>query len=195
MNWLAHAYLSRDDIEFRLGNLLADLVKGRDRAAMSAAFQEGMRLHQAIDIFTDSHPIVHQARARIGEGYRHVTGILVDIFFDHFLALDWDRYSDETLESFTNRLAEDIRVHPIELPEEARMAVERMLRDNRLASYREVDGITATLKRVSLRLLARTGKDFELENAVSELVANYDPLRSDFAEFFPLLKDDVAKRL
>jgi acyl carrier protein phosphodiesterase len=192
MNWLAHVFLSKPDIEFRLGNLLADLVKGRERAAMSAAFLEGVRQHQAIDAFTDAHPVVHRSRARIGPGYRHVTGILVDVFYDHFLALDWDRYCAEPLEEFTGRLAGEIRAHPIPLPEEARAAIERMLRDDRLTSYRQLDGIEATLRRVSMRLLERTGKEFGLERAVSELQAHFEGLRSDFTEFFPQLQAHVA---
>ena len=123
MNWLAHVFLSKPDIEFRLGNLLADLVKGRDRAGMSVAFLDGVRQHQAIDAFTDAHPVVHRSRARIGGDYGHATGILVDVFYDHFLALDWGRYSTEPLESFTARLYGDIRAHPIPLSEEAQAEV------------------------------------------------------------------------
>src|SRR5262249_24110257 len=76
---------------FRLGNLLADLVKGRDRASMSPAFLEGVRQHHAIDVFTDAHQTVHRSRARIGGDFPHATGILVDVFYDHFLALDWEQ--------------------------------------------------------------------------------------------------------
>src|SRR5215831_13515757 len=102
MNWLAHAFLSKPDIEFCLGNLLAYLIRGRDRMAMTAAFLQGVRQHQAIDAFTDSHPVVQRSRARIS-GYRHATGILVDVFYDHFLARDWNRHSTEPLEAFTAR--------------------------------------------------------------------------------------------
>ena len=191
MNWLAHAFLSKPEAEFRLGNLLADLVKGRDRAAMSAAFLAGVRQHQAIDAFTDSHPVVHRSRARIGEGYRHLTGILIDIFYDHYLALDWHLYSPEPLDAFTARLYADLRAFSMQLPAEAQIALERMVRDDRLGSYRTIDGITATLQRVSVRLTQRIGKDFHLESAISELVANYDGLRKDFVEFFPLLQSSV----
>ena len=187
VNWLAHAFLSKPDIEFRLGNLLADLVKGRDRAAMSAGFLEGVRHHQAIDSFTDTHPVVHRSRARIGGGYRHATGILVDVFYDHFLAIDWDRYSAEPLDAFTARLYADIRVGMVQFPAEARAALERMIADDRLGSYRRLDGIEASLRRVSLRLAARIGQDLGLERGVSELVANFEGLRGDFAEFFPQL--------
>lgn len=193
MNWLAHAFLSKPDIEFRLGNLLADLVKGRDRAAMSERFLDGVRQHQKIDVFTDCHPVVHRSRARIRGRYRHVTGILVDVFYDHFLAVDWGRYTAEPLEAFTARLGAEIRAHPIRLPAEAQAAVDRMLSEDRLASYCQIDGVEATLRRVSMRLSARIGKDFELESAVTELQENFDELASDFGEFFPLLQAHVGE--
>ncbi|MSU76578.1 MAG: DUF479 domain-containing protein [Gemmataceae bacterium] len=193
MNWLAHVYLAESDIEARLGNLLADLVKGPDRRTMTASFTRGMRLHQAIDIFTDAHPVVHRSRARIYGDYRHFTGILVDVFYDHYLALDWDRYAAEPLDAFTARLYADIRAHPITLPADAQAAFNRMLEDDRLGSYRQIDGIAAALQRVSMRLAARTGKEFALEKAVSELLANFDALRNDFAEFFPALREHVER--
>jgi acyl carrier protein phosphodiesterase len=192
VNWLAHAFLSEPDVEFRLGNLLADLVKGRDRAGMPAAFLEGARRHQAIDVFTDAHPAVHRSRSRIGGDFRHATGILVDVFYDHFLALDWERYAPEPLEAFTARLYADIRARPFQLPTEARAALERMMSDDRLGSYRRLDGIEAALRRVSLRLQARTGRDLGLERGVSELVAHFGGLRADFDEFFPQLRVHVG---
>ena len=159
---------------------------------MTASFLDGTRQHQAIDIFTDSHPIVHQSRARIGEGYGHATGILVDVFYDHFLAIDWDRYCAEPLAAFTARLYAEIRAHPIELPAEARAAVDRMLSDDRLGSYRRIDGIEAALRRVSMRLSARVGREFALEKAIPELLGNFGELASDFGEFFPLLQVHVG---
>ena len=193
MNWLAHVYLAEPDIEARLGNLLADLVKGPDRRNMPARFARGMRLHQAIDIFTDAHPVVHRSRARIKGDYRHFTGILVDVFYDHFLALDWDHYAPESLDAFTARLYADIRAHLITLPTDAQTALDRMVTDDRLGSYRQIAGIAAALQRVSMRLSARTGKEFALEKAVSELIANFDGMRDDFAEFFPALCEHVER--
>ncbi len=193
MNWLAHVYLAEPDVEARLGNLLADLVKGPDRRTMTPAFTRGMRLHQAIDIFTDAHPVVHRSRARIHGDFRHFTGILVDVFYDHYLALDWDRYAPEPLDAFTGRLYAEIRAHPITLPTDAQTALDRMLADDRLSSYRQTAGIAAALQRVSMRLTARTGKEFALEKAVSELLANFDALGSDFAEFFPALCEHVER--
>ena len=82
MNWLAHVFLSEQNLEFRLGNLLADIVRGEQRSGMSADFLRGVQCHQAIDSFTDSHPLVRRSRARIGAEQRRFSGVLVDVFYD-----------------------------------------------------------------------------------------------------------------
>jgi acyl carrier protein phosphodiesterase len=191
VNLLAHALLSGSDTEVRLGNLLADFVKGRDRAAMPPAFLEGVRQHQRIDAFTDSHPLVHRSRARI-QGYPHVTGILVDVFYDHFLTLRWDRYSTEHLERFIVRLFAEFQTHKLSLPGEGQHILDHIIEDDWLGSYGTIEGIEETLSRISRRLEARVGKDFALGEAVSELIAHFDDLECDFAEFFPQLQAHVG---
>src|ERR1700712_1467061 len=102
MNWLAHTFLSEPDAEFRLGNLLADMIKRDDRAKLPARFLAGMHQHKVIDAFTDSHPIVHRSRARIRGNYHHTRGIIIDVFYDHFLSLAWDQYCPQPLADFAS---------------------------------------------------------------------------------------------
>ena len=108
MNWLAHVFLSEANVEQRLGNLLADLVRGADRAAMSAEFLLGVRRHQAIDSYTDAHPVVRRSRTRIGPEHRRFSGVLVDVFYDYFLASSWGRYSSQPLADFTAGFYADV---------------------------------------------------------------------------------------
>jgi acyl carrier protein phosphodiesterase len=110
MNWLAHAFLSEPDLECRLGNLLADMVKGKDRATMSPLFLRGVACHQSIDSFTDFHPVVERSKLRITPRFGRVAGILVDIFYDHFLSLSWEDYAPVPLNEFT--AAETARTGP-----------------------------------------------------------------------------------
>jgi len=187
MNLLAHVLLSGPDVEVRLGNLLADFVKGRDRASMSSAFLEGVRQHQAVDSFTDSHPVVHRSKGRIS-GYRYVSGILVDVFYDHFLTLHWDEYSPESLGDFTARLYAEFRSHPIPLSVEGQATLDLFIEDDWLGSYRTIEGVEDALGRISRRLEERTGREFGLRAATSELLTNFDGLAGDFAEFFPALQ-------
>lgn len=192
MNWLAHALLADPDSEVRLGNVLADLVKGRDRAAMSPAFLQGVGHHQAIDSFTDFHPVVGRSKSRLGDGHRHTRGILVDIFYDHFLAVDWVRYSAVPLAVFTARLYADARAYRGQLPADIRPVVDRMSDEDWLGGYQHLDGVEDTLRRVSERITERVGRDLGLERGIADLLAEYDGLGRDFAEFFPAVRKHTA---
>ena len=192
MNWLAHAFLADVDVECRLGNLLADMVKRRDRVGLSEAFLRGVRAHEAIDRFTDANPIVRRSRARI-RGYRLMNGILVDIFYDHFLASQWSQLAGEPLEQFTARLYGEIGQFAPKLPSHVQPVVARLIEEDWLTSYRTVAGIETALRRLSARLSTRRGREFALEQAVNELVGNFDGFENDFEEFFPLLQRHVNR--
>ena len=193
MNWLAHVFLSEKNLEFQLGNLLADIVKGAQRTGMSEQFLRGVQRHQAIDSFTDSHPVVRRSRARVGPGQRRFSGILVDVFYDYFLATHWDEYSPQPLQTFTCGFYTDIAVHPIELPAEARMVLDRIVTHDLLGSYQRVAGVERSLRRLSMHLASRWQREFALEQGVADLLADHDGFARDFAEFFPALQAHVEQ--
>jgi acyl carrier protein phosphodiesterase len=193
MNWLAHVFLSEPDAECRLGNLLADRIKGKARRGLPAGVLRGMACHQAIDAFTDFHPLVHHSKRRIRDEYDRYAGILVDVFYDHVLAREWSRYADVPLEQFTAEVYDSLRAGAATLPEELRAALERMAAEDWLGSYRHVAGIEATLRRLSARIAARLRRPVALEDAVAELTAHYDGLAEDFAGFFPELRAHITR--
>lgn len=193
MNWLAHVFLSEPDIEHRLGNLLADLVRGAQRETMSAQFRRGADLHRAIDSFTDAHPIVRRSRARLSSQHRRFSGVLIDVFYDYFLASRWEQYANEPLTQFTQRFYEQARTSQPALPEEARGALERIIHHDLLGAYRRIDGVEESLRRLSLYLARRWRREFALHTSVAELREHETALAADFAEFFPALQQHVAR--
>ncbi|MBM4071958.1 MAG: DUF479 domain-containing protein [Planctomycetes bacterium] len=194
MNWLAHVLLSEADTEFRLGNLLADVVKGKARAGMSVGFLRGVRCHQAIDAFTDFHPIVHRSRARVAPPLRRYAGILVDIFYDHYLARDWTRYASIPLDAFTAEVYQSFRSCTCSLPAEAEIVLQRIIAEDRLGSYRELGGIETALTRLSGYLSGRWRRPIELQRGIADMVEHDGAFTRDFAEFFPLLVEHVNCR-
>lgn len=194
MNWLAHVFLSEPDVEFRLGNLLADIVRGEELRRMSAAFQRGVRKHKQIDAFTDSHPLVKRSRARVSVEFRRFSGVLVDVFYDHLLATSWDRYSPIVLDAFTTKLYADIEASNIELPSSARVTLDRIIRHDLLGSYRGIEGVERSLRRLSAYLSSRWRREFALEKGVVDLISQRAGFDADFAEFFPQLQAAVTER-
>lgn len=188
MNWLAHVFLSEPDVEFRLGNLLADIVRGEELRRMSEGFQRGAQKHKQIDAFTDAHPLVKRSRARVGAELRRFSGVLVDVFYDHLLASHWSSYSPIVLDAFTAKFYADIEASHIELPASARVTLDRIIRYDLLGSYRRVEGVERSLRRLSAYLSSRWRREFALEKGVADLVAHRAGFEADFAEFFPQLQ-------
>ncbi|GAB4536332.1 MAG: hypothetical protein Tsb0014_24030 [Pleurocapsa sp.] len=79
MNWLAHLFLSQPQVEARLGNILADLVKGKEQPTLNSRFYRGIKCHLLIDSFADRHLIIKRSKQRIIAQYKRYSGLLVDI--------------------------------------------------------------------------------------------------------------------
>lgn len=191
MNWLAHLFLSDQNVESRLGNLLADLVKGSARQELNSNLQRGIECHQVIDAFTDCHLVVQRSKERIGSGKRRFAGILVDVFYDHFLAKNWSEYSNVPLEQFTGEIYESFQAYQGNIPAVASEIIAHMAAEDWLGAYRNVTGVEDTLVRISKRLSVRLSKSFMLDQAVSELTTHYVEFEHDFQEFFPELFSHV----
>ena len=100
MNFLAHIYLSGDNELVTIGNFVADGVRGNKYKLYPTDIQIGIQLHRQIDTFTDAHPVFRQCTKRLHKGYGHYSGVIVDIFYDHFLAKNWTSYSDVPLDLY-----------------------------------------------------------------------------------------------
>ncbi len=187
MNWLAHVLLSPDDAEFRVGNVAADWVKGARRLDFSPGIQRGFACHTQIDLFTDAHPIVRRSQQRIQPPYRRYAGVLVDVFYDHFLTLHWARFAAAPLRLFVDGFYAQTERLRHALPAEVNRGFDHMRRDDWLGSYGTHDGVALTLWRVAHRL--RPGN--LLAEGAAELAARYAGLQGDFLAFFPLLRQRV----
>jgi acyl carrier protein phosphodiesterase len=86
MNYLAHLYLAGDSPESILGNLIGDFLKGTTVDSYSESIRKGIQLHKQVDRYTDLHDIVRKSKQLISPVNKRYAGIIVDVFYDHFLA-------------------------------------------------------------------------------------------------------------
>jgi acyl carrier protein phosphodiesterase len=184
MNFLAHLFLSGHDKEVMVGNFIGDFVKGRDlEARYGAGIARGVRLHREIDFFTDRHPIVKQSKDRLRGKYRHYAGVIIDIFYDHFLAKNWDAYSSQFLPDYADHCYETVLSFETILPEEVKYMMSFMVKQNWLINYARFEGIHRALAGMS----RRTKFESKMDEASADLKRDYDSYENEFAEFFPLL--------
>ena len=188
MNFLAHIYLSGVNEKIMVGNFIGDFVKGRNLAAQfEPDIVKGIEIHRAIDAFTDTHPVVSLSKKRLRSKYRHYAPVIVDVFYDHFLAKNWDQYHSEFLPDFADRTYKTIeRFHNI-LPDDVQYMLPYMIKGNWLVNYAKLEGIERALTGMS----RRTTHVSHMEESVNDLRENYDWFKDEFTEFFPLLKAHV----
>ncbi len=191
MNFLAHIYLSHEDENLILGNFIADMVKGRQIEVFSPDIVRGIKLHRQIDRFTDSHEIFGKSKKRLIEKYRHYSGVLVDMFYDHFLAKYWKDYSDEDINDFVKNAYDILLKNYSILPHRAKKILPFMIASNWLVNYADMGSLQ---KRLS-GMAKRTKFDSGMENAVYDLRENYDLFLQEFRNFFPELISYVDKEI
>ncbi len=186
MNFLAHAYLSGDSKKILVGNMTGDFIKGKQALnQLEPEVISGVELHRAIDEFTDEHPVVRESKLRLRAGYRHYAGVIVDVFYDHFLAANWSSYHTTPLEDFAADTYATLHDSLNTLPGEFRMMLPYMVRGNWLVSYRHIEGIHQALSGMA----SRTPYDSRMEHASKDLKEHYNLFLKEFQTFFPLLKN------
>jgi acyl carrier protein phosphodiesterase len=181
MNYLAHMLCSDDTPASMLGNFLADFVKGNVEGRFPCEVVEGIRHHRRADCFTDSHEVFAASRRLISTPRRRYAGVIIDVLYDHFLATSWDQYCSTGLDEFVGRVYENLGQHDVAVPHPVPMVIERMVQEDWLRSYRTVEGIDRTFRRISRRLQ----RENPLDRAIEELERNYDLLQDHFHSFFP----------
>ena len=192
MNFLAHFLLSANDEDLRLGNLLGDFVKGRvERYAhpgVTERVRTGIRLHRAIDSFSDAHPVVRRTKQRISPRYGRLSGVIVDVYYDHVLAREWATHGEGDLSAFAADVYRTLHENLARLPDEIHPLVRAMSHGDWLAGYAERSYVERALRGMA----RRTAVARDIGTAGEELAAQYDLIADDFGEFFPELRDHCS---
>jgi len=181
MNFLAHLYLSGKEEDVIVGNFIADAVKGNSLSHYPEGIERGIRLHRKIDHFTDNHPVFRKSKERLSPVYKHFSGIIVDIYYDHFLAKYWDEYSTEDLNRLVSRTYFLLLRKFHLLPPRSRRILPFMVTQNWLVGYRDLK----VLQRVFNGMSRRTSHPSGMENAIRDLTAEYPFYENEFRKFFP----------
>jgi acyl carrier protein phosphodiesterase len=184
MNYLAHLYLSGTDHEIMTGNFIGDHVKGKNYDGFSEGIIKGIELHRAIDTFTDAHAAVGESKARLRPAFHKYAPVIVDVFYDHFLAAGWKKYSSIKLSDYTKFTYEVILRRKEIIPERALRMLSHMVPHNWLLNYAHLEGINKALTGMASRTTFNSG----MEKATQWLEKDYDLYKEEFELFFPDLE-------
>jgi acyl carrier protein phosphodiesterase len=191
MNLLAHAHLSGNNNDILLGNFIADAVKGKKKLNYKTEIQQGFALHREIDEFTDNHFLVHRSIARVKPYFSRFSGVVMDIYYDHFLARNWHDYDQRELPVFAAHVYGILTRNVFILPHRTKRLLPFLISQNWLTAYGDFTG----LKHVFNGMDRKTGRISGMNNAIDVLKQNYDDLYADFRSFYPELMEYADKQL
>ncbi len=191
MNFLAHIYLSDNNDLIKIGNFMADGIRGKNYEHFPSDIQKGILLHREIDTFTDAHPLFRQSTKRLHERYHHYAGVIVDIFYDHYLAKNWAAYSEEKLEDFVAHFYQSLHDNYDLLSDRTKGLMPYMIEHNWLVNYQYQEGIA----RILLQMDRRTNNESKMQYAVAELTSFYSEFEAEFTSFFPELIKHTNQKL
>jgi acyl carrier protein phosphodiesterase len=189
MNFLAHQYLSFENEPLMVGNFIADTVKGKELLRYPKAIQRGIRLHRFIDTFTDENPLPLQSRKRLYPYFGKYAAVVQDVFYDHFLASEWQNHHEVELAKYTARVYRVLERNRHLFNPRADRTFHYMKNQNWLLGYASREGIDRALKGLSNR--ARFASN--MDKALPALSLEGDKLREDFRIFFPRLIEAVRE--
>jgi len=191
MNFLAHLFLSGGPNELMIGNFIADFIKGKQIEEYSQGVKEGIYLHRQIDYFTDHHLTVKKSILRLSDRFGRYASVIVDIFYDHFLAVNWQKYHPNSLETFAEEVYQFLLEYTAQLPVKVKEIIPKMATQNWLVHYGELHGIEKSL----IGIARRAKYNPQMEEAIHHLEEYYQYFDEDFMEFFPDLQDFVKEEI
>lgn len=180
MNFLAHIYLSFGDDEITIGNFIADSIRGNKIHHLPARIQKGILLHREIDTYTDSHEIPKISSKRLHKNYSHYSRVIVDIFYDHFLAKNWIQYSNTPLKVYVENFYDLLEDNYAILPHGVQRMMPYMISDNWIYNYAKMEGIGRVLNGMNRRTKNKSKMNF----AIVDLEEHYVEFEKEFTFFF-----------
>lgn len=180
MNYLAHAYLSFDDPEIMVGNIIGDSAKGKQYQNYPLNIQKGLLLHRRIDSFTDQHHKISKIKDFFRAEFGLYSGIIVDILCDHLLAENFTDLTQLKLSEFSQKVYANLEFHNDILPNNWHTRLYYMKKYNWLVQYATLEGIKQSL----VGLNKRIAHDIDLSLSLKTFINNKEVIKVIFEDFF-----------
>lgn len=191
MNFLAHIYLSENDSFVQIGNFMADGIRGKEYENYPTKIKIGILLHRFIDTYTDAHPIFRQSTKKLHATYGHYSGVLIDMFYDHFLCKNWSTYSDEPLHDFVQRFYHTLENNYNLLSDKTKHLLPYMTKADWLYNYQFLDKLEIILCQMDNRTKTNSNMRF----AIADLKKHYTDFENEFTLFFEEIRLAAHQKL
>lgn len=184
MNYLAHIHLAHITDTSMLGNFFGDFVKGSDLSHLHDEHQLGVRLHRKIDSFTDNHIQVKALKNLFPKSIRRMSGVVIDIYFDHLLCAHWERFSEPDLDKLLEHFYIEIQDYPNNISDRFTQVRHGLLTYRWLTDYQHSENCERSFLQIEKRL---TNRVIFAQEAMQFIQQNESEIQARFLNFYPEL--------
>jgi len=187
MNLIAHIFLSQDNPDWIIGNMVADFIRGKEKYNFSKEIIQGIDLHRFIDFFTDHHSVVRESVEILKPTHKKYSPVISDIIYDYLLINNWKLHTEEPLEDFAKKSYDTLLSYEEVLPDNLAKMLPALIDENWIIRTGDIDYLEKTMVRMDRR--TRFPSDFK--SSIKVLEDNMDAFNKQFNSFFPELMESV----
>ncbi len=170
---------------------MGDGFKGPIDPQLPLALQQGIRLHRQLDRLSDDHPAHRRSQARLPERLGRYRGPLVDVLYDHLLAVHFTELTGAALPHIAQRGYDLLTLQGHYLPLPVATQMRQWVAADWLAGYATVAGFHRAVG--SLQRRSRYAPNFQiLFETVEQQSATFC---NDLSELLPYLQKQVATEI
>lgn len=160
---------------------MGDSVKGNSyKTDFPPRLALGVSLHRFIDDFMDNHSLSKLGKKRLWDEHGHTSGIIIDMFYDHLLALNWHSYSDVSLETFEETSYDLFREHWDLFDSNTQFMLSHMMANKWLSNYSSLEGLQQSLNGLSRRFRYTN----QINKSIDILELHFDEYNKEFSLYF-----------
>jgi len=175
-----------------VGNMISDYVKGKKQYDYPATIQNGIKLHRAIDDFTDTHPATFEIKKFFKPAYILYAGAFTDVVYDYFLANDTNQFSSpDELKRFTGKTYELLKLQSVHFPEKFAGMFPYMQAQDWLFNYRFNEGMQKSF----VGLAKRAKYIEETDTAYEIFLTHKNDIQRWYDIFMPDVKNFTVKKI
>lgn len=186
MNYIAHLHTAEHTQTSLLGSFLGDFVKGSQLGHLPKLLQIGVTLHRKVDVYTDAHLEILALKSNFPGSIRKMSGVVLDIYFDHLLMTHWHHFSTNQVSKVLARFYQELSLQDLTLSARFEMVKKSLLSHQWLEHYSHAKQCHAAFLSIEKRL----GGKIQFADASMRYVAqNHTDIEQAFLRFYPQLLD------
>lgn len=188
MEILLNAYFSSQDSEIMVGSFLGGTYVNNHNNKFTPAIEQGQLISNSIDVFIKNNALCQKSLDLLSPKARKYGQTILRLYYDHFLAKNWERYSSVKYASFCDDILFVLKNNNDFFPYKPKRVVNRIIKKSLIAKLSSINGLNEYIQDMT----RYNSYNLIICESIGDLVKNYESFSNDFENIFPELEKAIS---